>query len=175
MNLSPRSVIAATVFRMKLKVVPEVQPWYEDGLRFTCTQCGNCCTGGPGYIWITPEELERLAAHLKLSAEETVRKYCRNVSGRFSLKEKLRDGLHDCIFLQEVEVTSAAGQGREKRLVCSVYPVRPLQCRTWPFWEGNLVSPENWERAGGRCPGLGKGKLHNRKQIETIRDAVDWR
>ena len=41
--------------------------WYEQGLRFTCTTCGNCCTGGPGYVWVTDEEVDRLAAHLGLS------------------------------------------------------------------------------------------------------------
>ena len=25
--------------------VPMTEPWYQDGLRFTCTRCGNCCTG----------------------------------------------------------------------------------------------------------------------------------
>ena len=37
------------------------QPWYADGLSFTCTQCGNCCTGGPGYVWISDMEIDRLA------------------------------------------------------------------------------------------------------------------
>ena len=27
------------------------EPWYRDGLRFQCTQCGNCCTGDPGVVW----------------------------------------------------------------------------------------------------------------------------
>ncbi|MFM1805538.1 MAG: hypothetical protein RL136_2417, partial [Planctomycetota bacterium] len=30
-------------------------PWYAEGLRFECTQCGNCCSGGPGAVWFTPE------------------------------------------------------------------------------------------------------------------------
>ena len=25
------------------------EPWYQDGLQFRCTRCGNCCTGAPGY------------------------------------------------------------------------------------------------------------------------------
>ena len=27
--------------------------WYRDGLRFECTRCGACCTGAPGYVWVT--------------------------------------------------------------------------------------------------------------------------
>ena len=30
--------------------------WYEDGLRFSCSQCGNCCTGPPGAVWFTDNE-----------------------------------------------------------------------------------------------------------------------
>jgi hypothetical protein len=37
-------------------------PWYKDGLRFTCTGCGDCCTGAPGYVWVNKEEIEALAA-----------------------------------------------------------------------------------------------------------------
>ena len=36
--------------------------WYRDGLQFECTQCGNCCTGDPGYVWVTPEEIKAIAA-----------------------------------------------------------------------------------------------------------------
>jgi Fe-S-cluster containining protein len=161
---------------MKLTVVQEAAPWYKDGLRFHCTQCGNCCTGGPGYVWLTSDEAGRLAQHLGLTVADTVRKYCRNVSGRLSLKETLRDGLHDCIFLKEIEVPvdDAGAERMEKKRVCSVYPVRPLQCRTWPFWDGNLASPENWARAGSRCPGIGQGRVRTQEEIENARDAEDW-
>ena len=39
-------------------------PWYADGLQFTCTQCGDCCTGDPGVVWVTDEELKAIADHL---------------------------------------------------------------------------------------------------------------
>src|SRR5260221_9906121 len=84
--------------------------WYDDGLRFTCTQCGNCCTGPPGYVWISKEEIVRLADFLKLTCEQTVEKYCRKVDGRFSLKERRSpEGLYDCIFLKSAERDPADG------------------------------------------------------------------
>src|SRR5438067_1390556 len=124
---------------MTLKVIQQNnQPWYGEGLSFTCTQCGNCCTGGPGYVWISEVEIGRLAEYLKISREEVLEKYCRRLGGRISLKEnRAVGGNYDCVFLKEEE-------GSKKR-ICTVYPVRPLQCRTWPFWEGNLESRENWE------------------------------
>jgi Fe-S-cluster containining protein len=42
---------------------------------------------------------------------------------------------------------------------CTVYPVRPKQCRTWPFWESNVETPEAWERTTQICPGSGRGDL----------------
>ena len=165
---------------MKLDVLAsnpaQSQSWYADGLRFTCSQCGNCCTGGPGYVWISDDEIVRLAEFLKLTAEETIDKYCRKIHGRFSLRETRRDGLYDCIFLKEVpaESSSNGDQVVHTRRVCSVYPVRPLQCRTWPFWAENLDSEQDWQRAGRKCPGIGQGRKFTLKQIHAIRDAADW-
>ena len=73
---------------MELPVVqPAAAPWFKDGLKFQCTCSGNCCTGGPGYVWYTSEEVDRLAAHLKLDRETTLKKYFRKVQGKLSLKE----------------------------------------------------------------------------------------
>jgi Fe-S-cluster containining protein len=161
---------------MKLDVIDETdKPWYADGLKFTCTQCGNCCTGGPGYVWISDEEVGRLARHLKLGEDEVREQYCRNVAGRTSLKEhKTPQGLYDCVFLQEIKTKGRGGLPAVKR-VCGIYPVRPLQCRTWPFWGGNLASQENWDAAARRCHGMNRGhRTFTREQMETLRDSKDW-
>ena len=150
---------------MKLDVLTQSQPWFADGLNFTCSQCGNCCTGPPGYVFISAVEIGRLAEHLKTTPEEVVEKYCRRMGARYSLKEKRGSGGWDCIFLEEV---------RGKR-ICTIYPVRPLQCRTWPFWDGNLASRKAWDSAAQRCPGMNSGNRHfSRDQIEALRDAKDW-
>src|SRR5688572_14598868 len=173
---------------MKLKVVDsgcanDERPWYADGLKFTCSQCGNCCTGGPGYVWISQVEIVRLAEFLRVTPEQVVERYCRKVNGRFSLKEnRTPQGNYDCVFLKEQPVPAAAaareGEGGrvvQTRRVCSVYPVRPLQCRTWPFWSENLSSPERWEQSAKRCHGMNSGRrTFTREQMEALRDAKDW-
>jgi Fe-S-cluster containining protein len=153
------------------------EPWYADGLRFTCTQCGNCCTGDPGFVWISRTEIKRLADHLKLTPQQVVEQYCRKIDGRYSLKEhRNHRGEYDCIFLKEVPVTGHDGKKVvHTRRICTAYEVRPLQCRTWPFWTENLRSRERWERSGKRCPGMDVGKrAFTREQIEALRDATDW-
>lgn len=169
---------------MKLDVIKNDagagEPWYADGLNFTCTQCGNCCTGGPGFVWISREEIVRLAAHLKISPEETVEKYCRKVDGQWSLKEfRNPAGNYDCVFLKEDQVAVPGPKGAKAvmatRRRCTVYDVRPLQCRTWPFWPENLWDRKTWDHAAKRCHGMNAGSRHfSRERIEQLRDSKDW-
>ena len=75
-----------------------------------------------------------------------------------------QQGTRDCTFLQKID-----GQKR-----CSIYSVRPSQCRNWPFWPGNLTKPNDWNLAARKCPGLNRGKLHNCKTIEKIKKEKKW-
>lgn len=138
------------------------EKWYKDGLKFKCTQCGNCCSGPPGYVWVTPEELQRIAKFLGNADGKLDRKYVRRVGLGFSLTER-PDG--DCVFLRR----------ENGKAMCSIYPVRPLQCRTWPFWEENLRSQDEWEATHARtCPGMNTGTHYTLVQIENIRKQKDW-
>ena len=151
------------------------EPWYADGLAFTCTQCGNCCTGGPGVVWISREEIVRLADFLKITPEETVEKYCRTVDGKLTLTEfRNTRGEFDCVFLHEAPGKPDKSGVVQPRRTCTVYPVRPLQCRTWPFWTENLVSEAVWNKSGRRCPGINQGKKWPVDRIHEMRDATDW-
>src|SRR6478752_2178164 len=77
---------------------PEIDTtvWYADGLRFACTQCGNCCTGQPGFVWVNDEEIAALA-DFRGEPEDQVRGlYTRSEGGtRRSLREKANG---DCVF-----------------------------------------------------------------------------
>lgn len=126
-------------------------PWYREGLQFTCSQCGDCCSGAPGYVWVNGEEIAAMAARRAMPVDEFEEIYVRRVGVRRSLKE-FRNG--DCALLD-----------RETRK-CSVYQDRPRQCRTWPFWDSNLKSPKTWQETCDVCPGAGAGRLY---QLEEIR------
>jgi Fe-S-cluster containining protein len=145
------------------------QEWYADGLKFTCTQCGNCCTGPEGYVWINEAEIKAMADHFKLLPFEFLRRYARKLNGRWSLNEIEFEGQYDCVFLAEDPATGRRG--------CSIYPVRPTQCRTWPFWPELLKSKRTYAEVGRRCPGTkagleGSGKLYPIEQIRILRDAT---
>ena len=133
-------------------------PWYISGLHFECMQCGACCSGpGEGYIWVTSEEVKSIADYLKISAEQLRKKYISRVGLRMTIIEN--SYTKDCIFLQQSD--------RQKN--CMIYPVRPNQCRIWPFWASNLTSANAWNKAAQKCPGINRGKLYNFEQIEKIK------
>jgi Fe-S-cluster containining protein len=127
-------------------------PWYGNGLRFECTGCGQCCTGDPGYVWITNGEIAVLAQSMAMAVTDFEAAFVRTVGRRKSLVE-LPNG--DCIFLD--------AQSRR----CRLYQVRPGQCRTWPFWESNVRSARAWEEICGVCPGSGRGTLVPREEVAS--------
>jgi Fe-S-cluster containining protein len=137
--------------------VPRVATkWYQTGLCFDCRRCGNCCSGPPGYVWVTRAEIRAIAEYLGRSDGKLDKRELRRVGLRYSLTE-LADG--DCIFLK-----------RERgRTYCLIHEVRPTQCRTWPFWDGNLRSPEAWNMAVVKCPGMNRGKHYDFATIEALR------
>jgi Fe-S-cluster containining protein len=125
------------------------EPWYADGLAFQCTRCGKCCTGESGYVWVTDDNIRDIAAFRGESVVQTFGLYTRLAAGRRSLRERANG---DCVFWDH-----EAG--------CTIYPVRPPQCRTWPFWESQVASAEAWGEVRQVCPGAGRGDLIPAEEI----------
>ncbi len=140
-----------------------VQEWYAKGLRFSCTQCGNCCTGPPGTVWFTAEEAVSMAAALGITSAEFYKRYAHKVDGRWSLSERRTAAGYDCVFLDR---TSSPG-----RALCSIYSARPQQCRTWPFWPENLTSKKAWDQVKRRtpCPGMDQWTLVPVERIRVMK------
>ena len=137
--------------------------WYIAGLHFQCAQCGECCSGpGEGYIWITKPEIKFAADFLKITESEFHQKYLRRIGLRKSIIEDRYT--KDCIFLKNID-----GQKR-----CSIYPVRPSQCRNWPFWSENLKTPHNWNQIAKNCPGINRGRLYSFDEIQKLKKFKNW-
>jgi hypothetical protein len=137
--------------------------WYAAGLHFECLKCGRCCSGpAEGYIWVSRPEIKLIARHLNMPAGEVKQKFLRRVGFRLTIIENVLT--RDCIFLRE-------NQGRKE---CMIYPVRPNQCRNWPFWPANLVNPENWNNATRKCPGINRGELYSPQRIQAIKNNGKW-
>ena len=128
--------------------------FYEQGLKFSCQGCRTCCGVDPGFVFLSENDIMKMADCLSLDREKFIDTYCRYVDmgnmKMISLKEKKN---YDCIFLNE--------KG------CAVYQYRPVQCATYPFWSHILESPHSWKEEGNFCPGINKGELHSKEEIEN--------
>lgn len=130
-------------------------PFYASGLRFSCLRCSACCRHESGFVFLSQQDLSLLAEELQMEYTAFVKTWCRWVpfergKERLSLKEKSN---YDCIFWNGA---------------CTVYHARPLQCRTFPFWDTIVCSPAAWKRAEADCPGVGAGTLHSGEHIEAL-------
>lgn len=130
--------------------------WFEKGLKFECARCGKCCRGEPGFVWVNGAELVSIAGFLGIGLELIESRCTHSVGERFSLREKPNG---DCVFW-------------ENGIGCRIYPVRPTQCRTFPFWRHNVASANAWQRVSARCEGVGRGKLFRAEEIRKRADRL---
>lgn len=128
----------------------EPRTFFDDGIRFSCQRCGVCCTGAPGVVRVGPEEAEAIAAFLEIPVARFADTYLRPMVGGFSLIE---DDDGRCVFYRDG---------------CRIYPVRPRQCITYPFWFSALRSEARWQQVTRQCPGIGRGRLFTREEILRI-------
>lgn len=132
-------------------------------MKFECLKCGRCCRDKKTIVTLTHRDVIRLAKVTGMNEKELVK----NVLVFYQVNEttekllafpsiethrgnaiialrKRNDG--SCIFLEEN--------------ICSVYPSRPMTCRTFPF---TFSIQDGWlkygvaTRAKDICPGIGKG------------------
>jgi Fe-S-cluster containining protein len=125
--------------------------------RFSCTQCSHCCRYDSGYVFLSQADLSTLVHFTQMSEEQFLEQYCRvvayNNEQRLSLIETKK---FDCIFWKE-EL-----QG------CSVYPARPLQCQTYPFWSGIIATQASWNAEAQNCLGMNQGAVYSADEVQRF-------
>jgi len=136
---------------------PEKSPFYAQGLRFSCVRCSTCCRFESGFVFLSRKDASLLCDALNVGEKEFTETYCRWIRSEkeaylLSLKEKSN---RDCIFWSA-----------EPREGCVVYNSRPIQCRSFPFWESVLNEKSSWDMTAKSCPGMGSGTLYSQNSIE---------
>ena len=106
-------------------------------LNFKCHQCGNCCRGD-GQVFVSAEEISRMADHLDMNYMDFRIQYLTKYHNQNILKSKYN---LDCIFL-------------ESDSSCKVHPVKPDQCKKWPYWPEMIHDEESFEDGQSYCEGL---------------------
>ena len=121
-----------------------------EGLRFECQPGCTACCEQRGFVYLTEDDVPRVAHFLGMTPAAFERKYVYRTKNRRRLRVP-RDS--QCTFLRD------GG--------CSIHPAKPTQCRIFPFWPELLESRREWRKTAGYCPGMGKGPLI---QIEVARE-----
>ncbi len=127
--------------------------WDKSGLRFECVMCGKCCGGEPGSVWVNEQETSLIGCFLNINLHKLRKDFLVRKMGKLSIKEKEN---FDCIFLNS------------ENHKCEIYQARPIQCRTFPFWETLLLEKEAWDFYAERCPGMNNGKNYTPDEIKKI-------
>jgi Fe-S-cluster containining protein len=124
-------------------------------MRFECQPgCTKCCEQ-QGFVYLTEDDIVRLAAHLNLMLDDFERRYV----FRTKNLRRLRVPRHaQCEFLKE------GG--------CGVHVAKPTQCRTFPFWPELTESRREWHKTGDWCPGIGQGELVNIENARIVAEEM---
>lgn len=122
-------------------------------MRFRCVRgCTNCCTR-KGFVYLSGADVERAAAWLGMTREDFESRYVYRTRHLFRLRKP--PGA-ECPFLDS--------NG------CTIHPVKPTQCRLFPFWPELVENRGEWEALKSFCPGIGTGQLI---QIGTAVETAD--
>ena len=109
-------------------------------MRFQCQPgCIRCCEQ-KGFVYLTREDIARLAEHLGITHAEFQRRYLCGVTGLLRLRKQRHK---QCPFL--------LSDG------CSVHAIKPLQCSSFPYWPELLDKASERRQAAEYCPGMNHG------------------
>lgn len=111
-------------------------------VRFECQPGCTACCEQRGQVHLTEADAANAAAFVGLKQAEFERRYV--VRSRNVLRFRKPRG-KQCPFLND------GG--------CSIHPVKPVQCRLFPFWPELIECEFEWRATAEWCPGIGKGKL----------------
>jgi len=97
-----------------------------------CLKCGICCYGDIG-AFIFPCDINPISSYLNISEIDFLRIYCvkeilNTSAGKVDIYSLVKNKPH-CVFLSDN--------------LCSIYSVRPIQCKRAPF--SFLATYQNWK------------------------------
>jgi len=130
-----------------------------ESFQFECTACGKCCQWG-GWVCLYPNDVTRMAKHLKMSTQEVVDKYTTHICIEYQSSDEsivvpylsLNTEDDHCIFLKDK--------------LCSIHEAKPVHCSASPLLAEFLLDDEGWQKFEELCPGMGTGPIITRPEID---------
>ncbi len=138
----------------------------QTALQFECQPgCVQCCDRN-GFVYITEDDLRRISAFLGMTEAAFEAKFVYRTARQLRLRKPRHS---QCHFLHK----NAGGGGR-----CTIHPVKPVQCRTYPYWPELIEYRDVWNHEAKKCPGINKGPLIQIGQAleiaEEMKTAYPW-
>lgn len=127
---------------------------YPKDVRFKCERCGICCGDTRDKV--------RLILLLKIEARTISQKTLMGVS---EFSEQI-EGFEPYVYAMKKTEEGRCIFMRDK--LCSIYRVRPLICRFYPFQLQGLSTDRYGFTYTNECPGIGKGTYLKRKFFEKM-------
>lgn len=104
---------------------------------FKCKECGQCCFVD-GYVALSAAEEKNIASYIGISINRFRKDFTERIPG---VKKRVLLLYDDgCAFLFNKK--------------CVVYPVRPLQCKKFPYWKDIAAGGKALEKASAYCKGI---------------------
>ncbi|MHA1791488.1 MAG: YkgJ family cysteine cluster protein [Promethearchaeota archaeon] len=127
----------------------------KNGASFKCLVPDGCdghCCKGEGSIYIFPEDITRFLDFFNLDLKTFMEKHVKIETGPCIILDT--SNFVPFLTLKEKEDGSCKFLG--KNGLCEVYPARPFQCRSYPFWDLNVKTEKRWNDLMETCPGASK-------------------
>jgi uncharacterized protein len=130
----------------------------DEGLRFECVpDCVKCCAI-PGLVFVRESEIPAMAKYFKMTPGEFIVEHLSRYWADIYQINMPDD--EPCKFLSETG--------------CGIYPARPAQCSSFPFWPENISNPAEWKKMKKICPGIDRGRLFKIDEIIDIMATVSF-
>ena len=127
---------------------------YPEGIRFQCQRCSLCCGDTKDKvrrIFLLEREVETISIQASKAIED-ITEQINGFAPYFHVLKKTMNG--SCIFLKDKS--------------CSIYQIRPLVCRFYPFQLQSLTNNRYQFTYTEECPGIEKGPLLKRDFYEKL-------
>lgn len=128
---------------------------FPAALRFECTQCGICCGDTQEktrHILLLSTEAEQIAKVTSLQIQGFAEKIKGKAPYVYEMKKTIEHG--KCVFLTKRN--------------CTIYPLRPLVCRFYPFELATAPNHRYIFRYTKECPSIGTGRTLSKDYFEDL-------
>lgn len=136
--------------------------WIAPRLRFKCLLCGECCR----LYWVplTHKDVVRISHKTGIPPQKFAVAVPKEAVGEWELPAFYLSGRreHYLALKKRVDGFCFFVKLEGGKFVCSIYDVRPLTCRFYPYVyvPGKIVKLELLEDAVTFCPGVGRGPVY---------------